>query len=540
MFRIPFLLIALVGCADESSNAIEKPCTPDQSSPYSSGIPYLGIHADAGNSDVIQCESAEAFEEDWMALAGLGPTQPNTFSPDGTALYATTSNPVPEGCRVHALDAATGEVLWCKSYSPSVSLGAVEVDENGDLFFTTEAGLHSLTAEGEERWQAQLLDGETVDQPWGVHFTPDGHVATVTSSGVVTLVDRRDGAVLAQLSIPETYGFVMPKGLSIDLDLASLLPVGVVESIETLWGPQDSESTAGGFSSLLGGGAFSDNTVGISERGDIYVIGGGLDENSGALVQIRVEGTPGEPVMQAGWYTPIHGGSATSPSISRGGKYVVISDGTGSDTFFNPDAVEAWVKVMDIPACDANTDADPDPAVCGVSYAQQLERDPMIGAPTIDENGVVVFWEASLAFDEDPGDRDLAAFDASGILWEASLPDDMEWASVITATDNHVFGTASRITPSDEHLLTLNFPSVTDDYLVVLDRFTGEFVWRGELPDDGAATVSIGPDGALYVAVYGLLSMLAVDELPDPGLVRFQPIASGGFVAVEGLEPTVR
>ncbi len=76
-------------------------------------------------------------------------------------------------------------------------------------------------------------------------------------------------------------------------DLASLLPAGVVESIETLWGLQDSESTADGFSSLLGGGAFSDNTVGISERGDIYVIGGGLDENPGALVQIRVEGTPG-------------------------------------------------------------------------------------------------------------------------------------------------------------------------------------------------------------------------------------------------------
>ncbi len=51
----------------------------------------------------------------------------------------------------------------------------------------------------------------------------------------------------------------------------------------------------------------------------------------------------------------------------------------------------------------------------------------------------------------------------------------MEWASVITATKHHVFGTASRITPSEEHLLTLNFPLVTDDYLVVLDRFTGAF-----------------------------------------------------------------
>ena len=62
----------------------------------------------------------------------------------------------------------------------------------------------------------------------------------------------------------------------------------------------------------------------------------------------------------------------------------------------------------------------------------------------------------------------------------------MEWASVITATKHHVFGTASRITPSEEHLLTLNFPLVTDDYLVVLDRFTGAFAtvesWEPTVP----------------------------------------------------------
>jgi hypothetical protein len=241
-------------------------------------------------------------------------------------------------------------------------------------------------------------------------------------------------------------------------------------------------------------------------------------------VQLRVEGTATAPNLVAGWATPIHGGSATSPSISRGGQYVVISDGTGSDTFFNPDAVEAWVKVMDIDACDTNTDTDPDPTRCGVSYQHRLERDPMIGAPAIDENGVVTFWEASLRFDEDEQDRDLAAFDASGLLWEASLPHDMDWFSVITVTGNHLIGTASTVTVSDESLFALNFPSVTEDYVVVLDRYSGALVWRAPLPDDGAATVSIGPDGSLYAAVYGLLSMLAVDELPSAGLVRFSPV----------------
>ena len=202
---------------------------------------------------------------------------------------------------------------------------------------------------------------------------------------------------------------------------------------------------------------------------------------------------------------------------------MVISDGAGSDTFFDPAAIDARVKVMDIPSCDANTDSEPDPGVCGVAYEQRLEREPMIGAPAIDADGTVVFWEMSLSFGDAAQARDLVAFDREGVVWETSLPEDMDWASVITVTDNHLIGTASIVTPSEETLLALTFPSTTEDYVVVLDRANGDLVWRHPLPDDGSATVSIGPDGSLYVAVYGLLSMLAVDELPDPSLVRFQP-----------------
>ena len=406
MNKLLALFTIVAGCAQKDSAApanaptvINKPCTPNQAAPYADGIPYLAIHADAGNSDVIACESADAFVQDWYSLVGLGLTQPNTFAPGGDVLYATTSNPDPDGCRVHALDAKSGEVLWCKNYSPTVALGAIEVDSEGMLYFTTEGNLHSLTADGEERWTIPMHDAEgVIDQPWVVHFTPDGHVATITSSGVVYLVARADGTILSRLSVPETYGFVMAEGFNLDIDLSAILPQGVLDSINVLWGAQDSESTAAGISTLLGGGAFCDNTVGIAENGSIYVIGGGPDVETGALVQINVVGSATEPVLSPGWSTPIHGGSATSPSISRGGQYVVISDGTGQDTFFDPDAVDAWVKVMDIPACDANTDSDPDPAICGVSYQQPLDRDPMIGAPAIDEDGTVIFWEQSLSF----------------------------------------------------------------------------------------------------------------------------------------------
>ena len=222
----PVVLASWLGaCQSDMPEVVEKACTPSQSAPYASGIPYLGIHADAGNSDVIACESAEAFEEGWTALEGLGLTQPNTFSPDGMTTYATSANPIPDGCRVHAISVETGEVLWCRSYDSTAALGAVEVDSEGNLFFTTEGAVHSLTASGDERWTVAVLDGEVVDQPWGVHFTPDGYLATVTSSGMVYLIDRSTGETLSELSIPEVFGFVMPAGLSLDLDVSALLAI---------------------------------------------------------------------------------------------------------------------------------------------------------------------------------------------------------------------------------------------------------------------------------------------------------------------------
>ena len=109
------LVAACGGNTQDPSEAgpqtIEVPCTPEQGGAYADGIPYQGIHADAGNSDVIACESASAYVESWFSLRGLGLTQPNTFSPDGSVLYVTTAIPDPEGCRVHALRSDTGDAL---------------------------------------------------------------------------------------------------------------------------------------------------------------------------------------------------------------------------------------------------------------------------------------------------------------------------------------------------------------------------------------------------------------------------------------------
>jgi outer membrane protein assembly factor BamB len=178
-----------LACSDETPlPGSDRSCSPSQPAPYAQGIPYLGIHADPGNSDVISCATADRFEESWHGLEGMGLTQPNTFSPDGKTTYATTTNPLPEGCRLHAIDALTGEGIWCKSYPPSIGQSAVEVDSQGNLYFSVEDRIVSLDAEGNDLWEVDFEANGAADSPWGVHFTPAGHIAIVISSGSVYLL----------------------------------------------------------------------------------------------------------------------------------------------------------------------------------------------------------------------------------------------------------------------------------------------------------------------------------------------------------------
>ena len=128
-------------------------CRPTQNAPYANGIPYLGVHGNPGNSDVIDCETPNAWTRSWHELKGLGMTQPNTFAPDGRTTYITTTNPMPDGCRLFALDTMTGNVSWCRSFSTEIEKGAVEVDSEGHLYFTVGDTLISLDAQGDERWR---------------------------------------------------------------------------------------------------------------------------------------------------------------------------------------------------------------------------------------------------------------------------------------------------------------------------------------------------------------------------------------------------
>ena len=185
---------------------------PNQEAPYANGIPYLGVHGNAANSDYVECNTPNAWTRGWHGLGGYGMTQPNTFHPMGAP---PTSPRRIQRLRVAALavDVDTGEERWCRHFGTEIERSAVEVDTDGNLYFTVADALVSLDQDGVERWRTPLTDA--MGQPsggWGVHFTPQGHVASVTASGRVYLMTRDAGTVLV-IDIAEELGLWVWKHL---------------------------------------------------------------------------------------------------------------------------------------------------------------------------------------------------------------------------------------------------------------------------------------------------------------------------------------
>lgn len=127
-----------MGCDDSARapDAMRVPCVPEQSAPYPAASPALGIHLNAQNTDVVRCDTAIEFVQDWHVLEGIPIGQPNVFSPDGSTVYVTSIATEPDGCHLHALSAESGRQQWCRRYDNSVPVGGVEVDADGFLYFS--------------------------------------------------------------------------------------------------------------------------------------------------------------------------------------------------------------------------------------------------------------------------------------------------------------------------------------------------------------------------------------------------------------------
>jgi hypothetical protein len=94
----------------------------------------------------------------------------------------------------------------------------------------------------------------------------------------------------------------------------------------------------------------------------------------------------------------------------------------------------------------------------------------------------------------------------------------------MTVTNNHLIGSTTSYVESEEMLLTNVLPATTENYLSLYDRQTMELVWEAPLTDDSTSTTTIDKSGSLYVTLFGLLNIIATQERPTLGLVKFKPL----------------
>ncbi|MEM7154417.1 MAG: hypothetical protein AAF799_16340 [Myxococcota bacterium] len=514
---------------DSSGTAGDEPpdfaCFVERPFPYPPGSPYAGVHSGPLNNDLVPCELPDDWTLAWHALQGRGIAQPNTYSPDGETTYVTTSAPSEGDCTVFALAVSDGSEQWCDVLADARS-STIEVDLDGNLYTTGRGLVVSWSPDGQRRWERAVPSSSLVEEgeeasATGVHFTPEGHVATVTDAGLVLIIDRADGAVLAQLDLPAAYGFVAASSLGIDL--VASLPQVVQDDFLALFGPD----SGGGLAKFAGAsGNFSDNTIAIAPDGTIYVVGGGPDEQHGALMKVEVQIGIEDGVVELnpGWWTELSASSASSPSLSADGRWLKVSDGNSTAGFIDPTSVDANSRVIDTVACDANTDANEAPFMCAEAYALPLLSGPALGATPIYEDGQSWHFEVQLAALFDTTTPDLVRYQGAGAPdLEVLLPGDRQWSSVLTLTTDSVVGTTTVMTPSKEEVLGVVLPSTADSEVAVVDRQTGELVFSAPITDDSTSTVTVGPDLSLYVTQLALLHSLSVDTRPVGGLMRFAP-----------------
>ncbi len=526
LLRLPWVALLLAGCPAGGDETGDPPCTLSQPAPYPSGSPYVGLHGNRENNNRIRCRAATANEPGWEALAGHLIFQPISIGPAGDTIYANAARI--EGCKLFAVDVASGDVRWCvEELTVGAMAGTPEVDRDGNLYVTDGyrlgepgegAAMISFTADGEERWRTSLEDlGASVEpagyrSPAGLHLTPGGHAATVTVDGVVALLDREDGTIVGTLDVPAATGYGPVAQEIPDVEIPSV----VMDRLEEVIGPLEPEEVSMVFGASSGdSGAYSDNTVGLSSLEQLFLVGGGPDEETGALVAVDIA----DPAaMEVAWTLEFAGGSATSPAISPDGGRLVIGDG------------DAHLLLVDVAACNANEDGDPDPHRCAEAWSTSLRGGGLLGSAAIDEEGVITAWHGGGA----PEDPDLFSLRDAGdhaeLLWEVSFPADedgvdVQWTSVSTVFDDVIIGTIttmeSVITDSSGMpMLLQGFHEVT-----AVDRATGDVLWRVPIADDSINSPAIGPEGAVYVPLFGMLDLLSLNEeiTYQGGIVQLLP-----------------
>jgi outer membrane protein assembly factor BamB len=256
---------------------------------YASG--WAASHADAANSDYHRGEGPSelmlAWSRSFTGMINLGATS------DGEGrLYVTTGGP---GCRLHALDRATGRTIWCSEVVDKLAVTSSPLlDREGRIFLADGKAMRAFDREGTIRWTTPIIG-----VPLSAQFTPAGDLFFITHVGVIYILDRRTGRpAVAPYALVEDPQFDPAQGA-----MACMRGLPGCPSANT---PAMDLATGRFFFTFWTPGA----------------------ANAGVRAMRIVSGS--QPRLVEEWANEgLPGGSASSPDLSTDGKRLYLTDNQG-------------------------------------------------------------------------------------------------------------------------------------------------------------------------------------------------------------------
>ncbi|WP_423605288.1 PQQ-binding-like beta-propeller repeat protein [Sphingomonas sp. MS122] len=279
-------ILSLTACANSAYPVSHK----GGAGAYGAGWP--AVHADAGNSDYHSGQGAADLTPAWSrtfdGMINLGPTS------DGTGrLFITTSG---AGCRLHALDRATGRSIWCSDVVDRLAVASSPlIDSSGNLYLGDGTKMRAFDRNGRVRWQKAIIG-----VPLSAQFTPRGDLLFITHVGVIYVLDRLTGQ-----PIVEPHALV--KAPSFD--------------------PAD------GMVACMRGLAQcpSANTPAMDARsGRFYFTFWAPGADRSGVRAMRIAHGPRPRLIDEWMNEGLPGGSASSPDLSADGKRLYLTDNEGS------------------------------------------------------------------------------------------------------------------------------------------------------------------------------------------------------------------
>lgn len=263
--------------------------SPRSTSAYQPG--WSTAHADSANSDYADMQGAADLTLAWKREFPGGMINLGATSDGEGRVYVTTSAP---GCRLYALDRATGETIWCAQDLDRMAVSSSPLlDRDGRIFLADGTAMRAYDRDGKVLWKTPI-----VGAPLSAQFTPAGDLLFITHIGRVYVLRRADGsAVLPPLELIPGATFDPAKG-----------------AMACMRGLPECPSA---------------NTPAIDARGHIYFTFWTPGAPNAGVRAMRLK--KGErPSLTPLWTNDaLPGGSAASPDLSPDGKRLYLTDNAG-------------------------------------------------------------------------------------------------------------------------------------------------------------------------------------------------------------------